>query len=121
MRPIDADKLERHCKAVIEQSWNHTSAPASWAQAFATFLDLLETSPTIDTQRWIPASEPPKEWAIKDDVLVSRMIDYLAYSRADGMIYLANWFKPVKRWLVDGESVEISHWMPLPEEPEEKE
>lgn len=72
--------------------------------------------PSIDTQRWIPASEPPKEWL---DDKAGHVIDYLAYSQAEGAIYLANWYKPAQGWLVDGESVAISHWMPLPEPPEE--
>ena len=49
------------CKEVIALEWNHKAAPASWAHAYESFLDMLETAPTIDTQRWIPASEPTKE------------------------------------------------------------
>lgn len=60
MRLIDADKLEAKCKEIIAQEREYGTATVSWAQAFETFLDMLETAPTIEPQRWIPASEPPK-------------------------------------------------------------
>jgi hypothetical protein len=61
MRPIDADKLEAKCKEIIAQEREYGTATVSWAHAYESFLDMLETTPTIEPQRWIPASEPPKE------------------------------------------------------------
>ena len=75
--------------------------------------------PSIDTQRWIPANEPPEKWAYSSKRHTIHMVDYLAYSQADGVMYLANWFEPAKRWLANGESVNVTHWMPLPEPPKE--
>ena len=116
MRPIDACKLEAQCKEIIAHEWNKKAAPVSWAHAYESFLDMLETATTIDAQQWIPAGEPPKKWKIP---YTGCMIDYLAYSQADGATYLANWYKPAQCWMVDGETVAISHWMPLPEGPKE--
>ena len=36
------------CKEVIALEWNHKAAPASWAHAYESFVDSLETAPTVD-------------------------------------------------------------------------
>ena len=113
MRPIDADKLEAKCKVIIAQEREYGTATVSWAHAYESFLDLLETSPTIDTQRWILASEPPKE---SGEYIV--MIG--GASNATTLLYseLGDWFEEV-----DGypEYYHVTHWMPLPEGPKEGE
>lgn len=89
-----------------------------WPIAF--FYDIVTNAPTIDTQRWIPASEPPKKWGYELMSHAVSMNDFIGYSREDDALYLANWHEPTQRWLVDGESVDITHWMPLPEAPKEE-
>lgn len=56
----DGDLISRNaminmCKGIIAQEWNHKAAPVSWAQAFATFLDLLETAPTLTADDYFDA------------------------------------------------------------------
>jgi hypothetical protein len=64
--------------------------------------------------RWIPASEPPKEW--KDEN--GDAINYLIYSPGIG-VDLGNWIQPEKAWLCLGVPFKVTHWMPLPETPKE--
>lgn len=49
----DGDLISRNaminmCKEVIAQEWNHKAAPASWAHAYESFVDSLETAPAVD-------------------------------------------------------------------------
>ena len=85
-------------------------------------LESIDSQPTVESPQWIPVTELlPKKWKYSETSHKLYMIDYLAYSQADGAIYLANWYKPAQRWLVNGESVAITHWMPLPQAPKEDE
>ena len=139
------------CKEVIAQSWNHASAPESWAQAFATFLDLLETAPTLtaddyfdavdrikpcpncrytllgalteDEPRWIPVTERFPE-------LIPCEKAGTAYSEA-----VIVWTTGKKAMIAVWDGIDflcaadyweawgetITHWMPLPEPPKENE
>lgn len=36
------------CKEVIAQEWNHKAAPVSWAHAYESFADSLETALAVD-------------------------------------------------------------------------
>lgn len=49
-RYIDADELILKCKAIISDKWNEQAAPASWANAYADFIDDIENVPTADVQ-----------------------------------------------------------------------
>lgn len=55
MRPIDADKLEAKCKVIIAQEREYGTATVSWAHAYESFLDLLETTPTITADDYFDA------------------------------------------------------------------
>lgn len=55
MRIIDADKLEAKCKEIIAQERKYGTATVSWAQAYESFLDLLETTPTITADDYFDA------------------------------------------------------------------
>jgi hypothetical protein len=57
-RYIDADELILKCQAIISDKWNEQAAPASWANAYADFIDDIENAPTVDAEpvrhgRWI--------------------------------------------------------------------
>lgn len=64
--------------------------------------------------KWIPASEPPKEW--KDENGDS--INYLIYSPGIG-VDIGNWIQPAKAWFCLGVPFKVTHWMPLPNPPKE--
>ena len=67
MRPIDADKLEAKCKEIIAQEREYGTATVSWAHAYESFLDMLETTPTIEPQRWIPVTERLPDFHMNED------------------------------------------------------
>ena len=69
----------------------------------------------VTFQKWIPASEPPKEW--KDEN--GDAINYQIYSPGIG-IDIGNWIEPAKAWFCLGVPFKVTHWMPLPEPPEIK-
>lgn len=66
--------------------------------------------------KWIPASEPPKEW--KDEN--GDAINYLIYSPGIG-VDIGNWIQPAKAWFCLGVPFKVTHWMPLPEPPQVEE
>lgn len=144
MRQIDADKLEAKCKEIIAHEWNKKAAPVSWAHAYESFLDLLETAPTItaddyfdavdrikpcpncrytllgalteDVPRWIPVTERLPD-ARKGEAEV------LTYSYAGG-IQIGSYspmhnefYEAMPPFSYQGD---VTHWMPLPEEPKEE-
>jgi hypothetical protein len=73
---------------------------------------LLDNGVTF--QKWIPASEPPKEW--KDEN--GDAINYLICSPGIG-VDIGNWIQPAKAWFCLGVPFKVTHWMPLPEAPKE--
>ena len=67
-----------------------------------------------EKQRWISATEPPKEWK---DEKTGYMINYLincVYSGVDVGSYHAE----AGCWLCCGLPVTVTHWMPMPKAPE---
>lgn len=76
--------------------------------------DLIERLEKEKAERWVPATEPPKEWK---DEKTGYMINYLincVYSGVDVGSYHAE----AGCWLCCGLPVTVTHWMPLPEAPE---
>ena len=74
-----------------------------------------ENAALREKQRWISATEPPKEWK---DEKTGYMINYLincVYSGVDVGSYHAE----AGCWLCRGLPVTVTHWMPMPEAPEE--
>lgn len=66
---------------------------------------------------WISVEERlPEEWRVKGGDLVN----YLVYMPEYG-VDVGNYAKPVKTWLCMGIPCKVSHWMPLPEPPKERE
>ena len=65
--------------------------------------------------KWIPASEPPKEWRDEE----GNAINYLAYIPETG-VDIANWIGPANCWMCFGIPCVVTHWMPLPEGPNVK-
>lgn len=65
-RYIDADELILKCKAIISDKWNEQAAPASWANAYADFIDDIENEPTANVEpvrhgRWIATNDGNKK------------------------------------------------------------
>ena len=76
-----------------------------------------ENAALREKQRWIPVTEPPKEWK---DEKTGYMINYLincVYSGVDVGSYHAE----AGCWLCRGLPVTVTHWMPMPGAPEEGE
>ena len=73
-----------------------------------------ENAALREKQRWISATEPPKEWK---DEKTGYMINYLincVYSGVDVGSYHAE----AGCWLCCGLPVTVTHWMPMPKAPE---
>ena len=115
-RMINADALQELCNKRIKDTWNSKTAPVSWAEAYADFKDDINSIPafaqpgkplTLEQLRemdgqpvWISVKERlPKTGT----VLVT-----------DGKIVIT---APSSSVTKDG--LAITHWMPLPEPPEE--
>lgn len=116
MRPIDGDslldKVLRHYTEQ-EKKGNLSFVACEIKQSFA---DMVNEAPTIEPQRWIHASEPPKEsgeyivmilcgrkpitmqYSVENDA----WFDYSDDADEDPIIYY-----------------HVTHWMPLPEAPKE--
>lgn len=73
---------------------------------------LIQNGVTI--QKWIPASEPPKEWRDEDGTA----INFLIFTPDIG-IDIGNWIEPMHTWFCLGVPFNVTHWMPLPEAPKE--
>lgn len=61
-------------------------------------------------------TDPPKEWKGADETL----INYLVYCPDYG-VDIGNYVEPAQRWVVMGLPATVTHWMPLPEAPQNKE
>lgn len=96
----------------IEQAINLFS-PKPWLtpgtlteEAFSLALEALKQA------RWIPCSERmPK---------VCKDTSYLAYIPSFGAVDIADYHPDVDDWTFMGMPITVSHWMPLPEPPEEE-
>lgn len=62
-------------------------------------------------QRWIPCSERLPE--------VCKDTSYLAYIPSFGAADIADYHPDVDEWTFMGMPITVTHWMPLPEPPEE--
>ncbi len=80
---------------------------------------LLDNGVTV--QEWISASEPPKK--ITNKVIVLCKNGYRGFGHYEDYKGERIWYnlesgKPFTDWdLVDCESYEVTHWMPMPEPP----
>lgn len=115
MRIIDGDalldKVLRHYTEQ-EKKGNLSFVACEIKQSFA---DMANEAPTIEPQRWIPASEPPK--AAGEYIVMIRGATFtttLFFSTISNA-----WYE------FDDDEREnpytITHWMPLPEGPKEDE
>ena len=75
----------------------------------------------VTAQEWISASEPPKK--ITNKVIVLCKNGYRGFGHYEDYKGVRTWYnlesgKPFTDWdLVDCESYDVTHWMPLPEPP----
>ena len=68
--------------------------------------------------RWISVEERlPEHWHMDDKDRT--LINYLVYSPDYG-VDVGNYIKSAKRWVCMGLPMNVTHWMPLPEPPEEE-
>lgn len=68
------------------------------------------------TSVWISVEERlPEEWRKHDGDLVNYLIFMPDYG-----VDIGNYAKPVKKWICMGVPCKVTHWMPLPEPPEEE-
>ena len=68
----------------------------------------------MEADRWIPASEPPKEY--RDECM--ELIPFLVCER--GTEYPFRAFYDGKVWGDGWSKIPVTHWMPLPESPKEE-
>ena len=54
-RLIDADALGVTLEKLAADKWNHKVAPASWSDAFAECLEMIDDAPTVIEQNFINA------------------------------------------------------------------
>ena len=64
----------------------------------------------LERTRWIPCSERPK---------VCKDTSYLSYIPSFGTVDIADYHPDVDEWTFMGMPITVTHWMPLPEPPEE--
>lgn len=104
MRLIDADALIDTFKEQQKIKWNQCSSPASWSDAYDDFIDSLQMSETVN--KWI---------SVKDRLPEKMPDEYLVVN--NGAVGLAIYHDGL--WISPSRSANITHWMPLPEPPEE--
>lgn len=111
MRPIDADKLKQD---LLDKSFY----PAIVAAA-------LKNAPTINPYEWISVEDrlPDCEWGAESEAVLfvtKQGTMYTGYYGCGG-IYHDRYFREYKN-STDGYDISfITHWMPLPAPPTEKE
>ena len=64
--------------------------------------------------KWRPASEPPKEWEDEN----GGAINFQIFAPGIG-VDIGNWIEPIHTWFCLGAPFNVTHWMPLPEPPQE--
>lgn len=66
----------------------------------------------LERTRWIPCSERLPE--------ICESTSYLAYIPSFGAVDIADYSPDVDEWTFMGMPITVTHWMPMPEPPEEK-
>ena len=105
MRQIDADAMR---KEWLENGENE------YVYDTNAVLDSIDNQPTIELPRWIPASEPPKEY--RDEY--GELIPFLVCE--NGTEYPFRAMYDGKLWGDGIYVVPVKWWMPLPEPPKEE-
>lgn len=102
MRLIDADKLNL---------WTTLRAHCS-ADVCCDVMDIIDNAPTVDPYEWISVEDrlPDKH---------TRVLCYFKYEPDSPNVVFENTYYSGGHWMSDGSR--ITHWMPLPTPPEEKE
>lgn len=72
--------------------------------------DAFALSKLEPPRRWIPCSERPK---------VCKDTSYLSYIPSFGAVDIADYHPDVDEWTFMGMPITVTHWMPIPEPPEE--
>ena len=72
--------------------------------------DLGLVREALERTRWIPCSERPK---------VCKDTSYLSYIPSFGTVDIADYHPDVDEWTFMGMPITVTHWMPIPEPPEE--
>lgn len=72
--------------------------------------------PDNNIGKWIPVTEPPKEWRDEN----GKLVNYLVYMPEYG-VDIGNYMSPAKCWVCMGIPCNVTHWMPLPQPPKEGE
>lgn len=82
-------------------------------EALNAAIDLINNPSMV--QKWKSVKDdPPKEWKAADGTL----INYLVYMPEYG-VDVGNYVETAGTWVCMGLPVKVTHWMPLPEPPEE--
>ena len=111
--------------AVVEDEQKKLCPAGLWGRKFASdtdkydawqeILEELEAIPIADVEpvrRWIPCSERMPE--------ICESTSYLAYIPSFGAVDIADYSPDVDEWAFMGMPITVTHWMPLPELPEEE-
>lgn len=81
------------------------------AKVLRAAAELLKAAP-----EWISVKDKlPEEYQLENGVL----INFLAYMPDFG-VDVANYIRPAKTWLCMGIPAEVTHWMPLPQQPKKE-
>lgn len=103
-RAIDADALQELCNTIIQDEWNSRTAPESWAEAYESFKDDIDSVPTIT---------PPNEWVSAEDAVPDPGVRVLA---ANGNFVGEAYMASNGAWMrYDGFPWEVDAWMPMPD------
>ena len=128
------DEIISGCERMIQDSWNSGTAPVSWAEAYATFVDDIEVQDTIPAPQWIRVEDRmpiehesmfkkfkgTSKWlagmheTISDDVNV-----VVKFEDGTKKVYTSHTTDGVWRNLPIAGKPVVTHWMPLPEPPKE--
>lgn len=86
-----------------------------WGFGRSNINAVIDGIPAADVEpvrRWIPCSEKMPETNGKD-------ASYLVYVPSFGAVDIADYHPDVDEWTFMGLPVTVTHWMPMPEPPEE--
>lgn len=82
--------------------------------SFTEFLADFLIANGVTVRKWNSAKTPPKDWKGEGGYLTN----YYVYTPDYG-VDIGNYMGAAKRWLCMGMPCNVTHWMPLPEPPEE--